>query len=113
MERGRIRWQRLEKRSGDGCAESEDCGASGTAGEEDRRAQGCEGVQDAGWGRGTGYGAEHGGMGEVPRNGAGRNDDRAAARGGAGQGGEFLYGEFADSEGDDPVYDARRRNGSV
>src|SRR5580658_3686481 len=113
MERGGVQRWRLEGRDGDGCAESEDCGAGGTSGREDRRTEGCESVEDAGRGYRAGFRAEHGGLGEVSRDGAGGNDDCAAARGGVGQGGEFLYREFADGEGDDSLYGARRRGGSV
>ena len=69
--------------------------------------------QDSCRGHGARHGAEHGGLGEVSGDGAGRNDDSAAARRGTGQVGEFLYGESKDGKGNDPLHNSRRRNGRV
>src|ERR1022692_3079921 len=95
------RLERAGWRSPDG----KDSGASRACREKDRRDKAGEGVSDASRRYGHRHGAKHGGLGKVPPNGTGRNDCYLAVRGGARQGGKFLYGQSARRERNDSLHE--------
>src|SRR5882724_5847923 len=103
----------MDGRDGGGDAEGQDRGTSRAGGEKDRRDQTGKNVSDAGWRYGHRHGAEHGGLGEISRNGAGGNDHYLATRGGFRQGREFLYGQSAHGKTNHSLYNQGHRCGNV
>src|SRR5206468_151722 len=103
----------MEKRNGDRRAEGQSGGTGGARRERDRRDSASENTEDTGRRHGHRHRAEHGGLGEVPRDGTGRDDDYSAARGGAGQCREFLYRESAFGAGKDSLHDQGARAGDL
>src|SRR5947207_2337951 len=103
----------MEKRNGGRRAEGQSRGAGRARGKGDRRDPASENTEDTSRRHGHRHGAEHGGLGEVPRDGTGRDDDYSAARGGAGQCREFLYRESAFGAGKDSLHDQGARAGDL